>query len=136
MFICRLLPAFGFRTLAEFFFSLGREEDSALRFVLLEAVVAVWWLSSRRRLVTPNVPLCGLLGPVSIEAAFLSLSCSALLWPAEPLSLMRGPGVFANAFATFVFVGAKWFAPTTFTFPDSYFYRLFTISVLTLFTVL
>ena len=40
--ICRLLPAFGLRTLAEFFFSLGREEDSALRLVLVEAVVAVW----------------------------------------------------------------------------------------------
>ena len=57
--------------------------------------------------------------------------------PADPLlSLILGPGVLAKALATLVFVGAKWFAPTTLTFPDSYFYMLLRMSVLTFVTVL
>lgn len=131
--VYRLLPVPGFRTLAEFFFSLGTEL-SALRAALVDAVVLVT-LSSRSRLVTPKVPCLGLLGAVSNEAAFLSFSCSALFWPADPLSLMRGPGVLANALATLVFVGAKWFAPTTFTFPVSYFPIFFRMSVRTFVTV-
>lgn len=102
--VCRLLPVPGFRTLAEFFFSFGTE--SAFLAAFVDAVVFVM-LSSRRRFVTPKVPCLGLLGAVRSDAAFFSFSCSALLWPAEPLSLMRGPGVFANALATLVFVGAK-----------------------------
>ena len=79
-------------------------------------------LSSSNLFVTPKVPCLGLLGAVNIEAAFFSFSYSALLpLPADPFSLILGPGVLANALATLVFVGAKWFAPTTFTFPDSYF---------------
>lgn len=55
--------------------------------------------------------------------------------PAEPNAFpTRGPGVFANTLATFVFEGAKWLAPTIFKFPCSYFYKLFTISVLTFVT--
>ena len=42
-----------------------------------------------------------------MDAAFFSFSCSTLLLPADPLSLILGPGVFANAFATLVLVGAK-----------------------------
>lgn len=85
---------------------------------------------------TPKVPFLGFIGPVRIEEAFVSLVYSILeRAPAEPRVLPTlGAGVFAKTFATLVFVGAKWFAPTTFTFPCSYLARLFTISVLTLAT--
>lgn len=132
--VCRLFPPPGFRKLAEFFFSFGTEE-SALRGAFVEAVVVVT-LSSMRRLVTPKVPCLGFVGAVSNDAAFFSFSYSALLLcPAEPLSFIRGPGVLAKAFATFVLVGAKWFAPTTFTLPVSYFAIFFKMSVRTLVTV-
>ena len=96
----------GLRTLAEFFFSLGTELSVALWF-FVEVVVGV--VSSRRRFVTPKVPCLGLLEAVRSDAAFCSFCYSALLAaaPAEPLSLMRGPGVLAKALATLVFVGAK-----------------------------
>ena len=97
---------YGFLTLAEFFFSFGNEE-SAFRLIFVDAVVLVWFVSSNSRLVTPKVPCLGLLGAVNMEAAFFSFSCSTLLLPADPLSLILGPGVFANAFATLVLVGAK-----------------------------
>ena len=79
---------------------------SAFLLVLVDAVVFV---SSSKRLVTPKVPRAGFFGAVNnSEAAFYNFSYSTLLvWPAEPLSLMRGPGVLAKAFATLVFVGAK-----------------------------
>ena len=131
--VWRLLPPLDPLMLAEFFLSLFK--DSAFLGALDEAVVAVWFVSSSRRFVTPKVPWVGFFGAVSIDAAFFNFSCSALPWPAEPFNLILGPGVFANAFATFVLVGAKWLAPTTFTFPVSYFCRLFKISVLTLATV-
>ena len=63
------------------------------------------------RLEIPKVPLVGLLEPFErSDAAFLSFSCSAfyIAVPADPFpSFMRGPGVFANALATLVLVGAK-----------------------------
>ena len=127
------------RTLPGFFLSLGMEW---FRFALaVDAVVELVWfvVSSRMRLVPPKVPRCGCLPcaacALSIEAAFLYFSCSALLFPAEPFSLMRGPGVFANAFATLLLVGAKWLAPTTLTLPDSYLDRLLRMSVRTFYTV-
>ena len=59
----------------------------------------------------PKVPLVGLLEPLERrDAAFFSFSYSAFYWavPAEPFpSLILGPGVLANALATFVLVGAK-----------------------------
>ena len=130
--VCRLL-FIGFRTLAEFFFSFGNDE-SPLRLCLVDAVVVVV-VSSTSLFVPPKVHRFCLTGAVSSEAAFFNFSCSTLLLPADPFSFRRGPGVFAKAFATLVFVGAKWFAPTTLTLPDSYFYRLFKMSVRTFVTV-